>query len=211
MRARRALAALLLALRRRSPPAARSRARNKALHALFEREFQRALDEYPERGTHPRHRRLRRPPHRPVAGGRRAPQGAHRSASIAELKRFDPAKLSTQDRISRDVMLDNLRLAAEENALYGDLPFGADDSLACRVSLDAAARSSTLAYLVKATRFRTARDYENYLKRLDAVPRASSSSISPPCAPACESGWMPPREAMAARAGACSPSSRAPT
>ena len=45
----------------------------------------------------------------------------------AELKRFDPAALNTQDRISRNVMLDRLELTMQQNALYGDLPFSEDD------------------------------------------------------------------------------------
>jgi uncharacterized protein (DUF885 family) len=43
--------------------------------------------------------------------------------------------------------------------------------------------------------FRNARDYENYLKRLEAVPRVLGESRAVLEA-AMKSGWMPPREAM---------------
>ena len=100
---------------------------NKALHALFEREFTNGLKEAPERGTllgldgyDDRWTDLS-----PAAVARRKARVAR---VTAELQRFDPKKLSTQDRISREVYLTSLRLAAEEDAIYGALPFGSDDS-----------------------------------------------------------------------------------
>jgi uncharacterized protein (DUF885 family) len=60
----------------------------------------------------------------PQAAARRK---AHVKERIAELSKFDPAKLSTQDRISRDIALEEAALEARENAMYGDLPFGSED------------------------------------------------------------------------------------
>ena len=188
MRAAVLAAALLLPL---SPHAA-APARDAALHALFEREFQRSLREFPEAAT-----QLgidgfddRLTDKSPEAIARRK---AHTPTVIAELERFDARKLSTQDRISRDVMLANLRLAAEENAIYGDLPFGAADSFT-PVSSTGGPHSS-LVFVAKAMRFRGVADYENYLKRLEAVPRLLRQHMANMRA-GMESGWMPPAEAM---------------
>src|SRR6476659_1665270 len=75
-----------------------------ALHAFFEREFVNGLEEHPERGT------LlglegyddRWEDRSPAAVERRK---AHVKQAIAELERFDAAKLSSQDRLSREVFL----------------------------------------------------------------------------------------------------------
>lgn len=165
---------------------------DKALHAFFEREFRLGLEEFPERAT-----RLgldgyddRLTDRSPAAVARRK---AHTRAAIAELEAIEPAQLSTQDRVSRDVFLYNLRLEAEENAVYGELPFGTLDSFT-PVSSTGGPHSG-LVGLVKATRFRTARDYENYLKRLDAIPNAIDQHIATMRA-GMKSGWMPPAEAM---------------
>jgi uncharacterized protein (DUF885 family) len=186
--ARAALAALVLAL----PLQAAEPARDAALHALFEREFKRSLEESPESAT-----QLgidgyddRLTDRSPAAVARRK---AHVLTVIAELERFEPRRLSTQDRISREVMLTDLRLQAEENAIYGDLPFAAGDSY-MPVSSTGGPHSG-LVGVSKATRFRTVKDYENYLARLHAVPRAIGQLMETMRA-GMKSGWMPPAEAM---------------
>jgi uncharacterized protein (DUF885 family) len=188
MRAALLAASLLasLALPAAEPP------RDAALHALFEREFRRGLDEFPERATllgieGYDHRLADRSPE---AVARRK---AHTRRVIAELEAFDPARLSTQDRISRDVFLYNVRMEAEESAAFGDLPFGAQDAYAPVTSTGGP--HSRLVGVVKGTRFRTTRDYENYLERLAAVPRAIEQHIATMRA-GMKSGWMPPAEAM---------------
>jgi uncharacterized protein (DUF885 family) len=112
---------------------------------------------------------------------------------IAELKSFDPATLSKQDRISRDVMLDQLESARELDELYADLPFGANDSW--MVLSPMFGPQQRLAFVAKSTRFATPRDYENYLTRLGAVPRAGEQMMERMRA-GMRSGWMPPGEAM---------------
>jgi len=186
--ARAALAALVLAL----PLQAAEPVRDGALHALFEREFKRSLEESPESAT-----QLgidgyddRLTDRAPAAVARRK---AHVLAVIAELERFEPRRLPIQDRISREVMLTDLRLQAEENAIYGDLPFAAGDSY-MPVSSTGGPHSG-LVGVSKATRFRTVKDYENYLARLHAVPRAIGQLMETMRA-GMKSGWMPPAEAM---------------
>jgi uncharacterized protein (DUF885 family) len=174
--------------------AASAPAPNKALHAFFDREFRLGLEESPEQGT-----LLGVPGYdgrvtdlSPPAIARRK---AHVKAAIAELERFDPGKLSTQDRISRDVMLTSLREHAQENAFYGDLPFAAGGADSWMVASPMFGVQSFYAYLARATPFRNARDYENYLKRLDALPAGIAQLIAR-MRVGMRTGWMPPREAM---------------
>lgn len=165
---------------------------NKALHALFEREFRIGLEEFPERATFLGvegydHRFTDRSPQAISRRKARVPR------VIAELQRFDPARLNEQDRVSREVALADLRLAADEDALYGTLPFGAQDGWMRASTMNGPQLG--IAFLVKATRFRGAADYENYLRRLEAAPRALDQEIDVLRA-GMKSGWMPPRAAM---------------
>ena len=167
--------------------------KNKALHALFDREFKVALEEFPEYGTYLGmdgydHRVSDRSPAAVARRKARVPR------VIAELERFDPARLSEADRISRDVLLADLRLQQAENALYGKQPFGAQADGWSPVS---SMRGPALEFpfIVKATRFRTAADYGNYLKRLRAWPRFLDQLVASMRA-GMASGWMPPKAAM---------------
>jgi uncharacterized protein (DUF885 family) len=187
--ARAALAALVLAL----PLQAAEPARDAALHALFEREFKRSLEESPEFATFvgaPGHDHLLRD-RSPAAIARRKARVAGR---ITELERFDPARLNTQDRISREVMLADLRLDAEENAIFGDLPFGVGEPFAPVTSTSGP--HSLLGRLARSTRFRGVQDYESYVKRLEAIPTALAQ-ITDNMRAGMRSGWMPPAAAMA--------------
>jgi uncharacterized protein (DUF885 family) len=113
---------------------------------------------------------------------------------IAELGRYDPRTLSTQDRISRELALESLTINARENVFYGDLPFGADADGWMPVS-PMHGPQQTFSYLVQATRFQTARDYDNYLKRLAAIP-AQLRQQEAIMRAGMKSGWVPPRAAM---------------
>jgi uncharacterized protein (DUF885 family) len=190
MRARRIAAAAAIAFC--AAAAAQEPPRNEQLHALFDREFRNFLDETPEYGTI-----LGIPGYddrfsdaSPAAVARRK---AHIAPVIAELRAFDPSKLSKQDRISRDVALDKLELAQSFDALYRDLPFGASDSW--MVLSPMFGLQDMLAYVTRATRFATVADYDTFLKRLDAVPALIDQSIARMRA-GMRSGWMPPHEAM---------------
>lgn len=185
-----ALAAAVVALA--LPAAAAEPPANRALQALFDREFRHGLEERPEGGT------LlglegyddRWTDRSPAAIARRK---AHPARVIAELERFDARKLNTQDRISREVLLTNLRLEVQQNALYGALPFSADDGWLAVSTVDGP--HLELPSIVKSTRFRTARDYDNYLKRLEAVPRYIEQEIARLQA-GLASGWTGPKQAM---------------
>ena len=192
MSARRAAAAALLAaatgLAWAEPPA------NKALHALFEREFQLGLEEHPESATF-----LGIPgyDHRltdlsPKAVARRR---AHNKALQAEVKRFDANSLNTQDRISRAVLLDSIELTLEQDALFRDLPFSEEDNWLPVSSMNGP--PNLFPYLARATMLRKAADCDNYVKRLQAMPVQLDQAIER-MRVGMKSGWMPPRAAMSA-------------
>ncbi len=172
---------------------AKEPAPNKALNALFEREFKVYVEEHPEQATF-----LGIPGYddrlddlSPPAVARRK---AHVNAVITELRRFDPKSLSTQDRLSRGILLESLTLNARENAFYAGLPFGADSDGWMPVS-PMHGPQQELPYLVRATRFARTTDYDNYLKRLEALPRQFEQRTAIMRA-GMKSGWMPPRAAM---------------
>jgi uncharacterized protein (DUF885 family) len=167
---------------------------NAQLAAFFEREFQYDIEQHPEDATE-----------YGIDGyddkmtdlsfAAIARRKAHVKAAIAELERFDGSTLSAQDRISRELMLYDLRMNDAENALYGDLPFGAGggDGWMKVSSMDGP--QTFLTQLSQATRFRDARDYENYVKRLEKIPSRLAQTMELLRA-GLKSGWVPPRAAM---------------
>ncbi len=167
--------------------------RNAALHAFFEREFLNDLAENPETATF-----------LGVAGHDDrltdfAPESAQRRrarvrSAIAELQRFNPAKLSAQDRLSREVMLDDLRRTAQMQALFGPLPFDAGTDLWLPITTMWGPHE-TWSSLAKALPMLTPRDFENYLKRLDAMPRVLDQ-LTATMRAGMRWGWVPPRAAM---------------
>ena len=165
---------------------------NKALADLFEREASYQFMEHPEQasvlGLHEFDGKLT--DNSPAATARRK---AHVKEFIAALGKFDPAKLSTQDRISRNIALEAAELEAREDALYGDLPFGAQDSWLVVSSMTGPELG--VGYIVNATRFETLADYENYLKRLQGFP-AEIDKLIARMRVGMRTGWVPPREAM---------------
>ncbi|HEX4332563.1 MAG TPA: DUF885 domain-containing protein [Usitatibacter sp.] len=171
---------------------AREPAPNKELADLFEREAQYEFAQHPEQATvlgiHEFDAMLT--DNSPQATARRK---AHVKRKIAELSKFDPAKLSTQDRISLGIALDKAGLEARENAMYGDLPFGSEDSWLAVSSMTGPQLG--IGYIVNGTRFETLADYENYLKRLHGFS-AELDKIIARMRVGMRTGWVPPRAAM---------------
>ena len=166
---------------------------NKKLNALFEREFKLYVEEHPEQATF-----FGLPGYEDRLSDFSPPAIARRKAKvkplIAELKSYDPRTLSIQDRISRDVLLETLSMGERENALYGNLPFGPDGDGWLQVSTMNGPQL-TFSYLVRATRLQSARDYENYLKRLAGIPTQLQQQTALMKA-GIKSGWVPPRAAI---------------
>ena len=180
------LSSPLAAVAKEPPP-------NKALNAFFEREFKLYVAEHPELAT-----LFGIPGYddklSDFSAQAIARRKAHLKEQIATLKRFDPSALAIQDRLSREVLLEMLAINDAELAFYGNLPFGVESDGWMPVS-PMHGPQQQLAYLVRATRFEKARDYDNYLKRLDAIPAQLAQQAALMRA-GMKSGWMPPRAAM---------------
>jgi uncharacterized protein (DUF885 family) len=177
-----------LAVRAAEPPASAS------LAAFFEREFQRGLEESPEYATS-----LGIPGFddrltdlSPAAVMRRR---AQRAKSLAELEAFDPAKLGEQDRLSREMMVDSLAQGLELDRLFGKLPFGGGWGDGPFPVSPMHGPQWSLPDVARATAFRTAGDYKNYLSRLGKVPVALRQ-MEERMRAGLASGWVAPREAM---------------
>ena len=184
------LAALAGAL---AVPAAAAPVPDRALRALFEREFDYELAQYPEQATY-----YGEPGHddrltdlSPEAIARRK---AHRAALIRELQRIDPRRLQhPQDRLSHAMMLADLQLEAQVDALYGALPFSGLGGWL--VVGPQGGPHSEMAELAKAMPARGLRDAEHWNARLAALPRYLEQSMALMRA-GMRSGWMPPRAVM---------------
>ncbi|GEM_PF-3808825 len=141
---------------------------------MFEREFRYELKESPESatfvGVEDYNDRLS-----DRSAGAVAARRAHLKALVRELQGFDSRGLNTQDRISRSMMLEDLRLTDAFNTLYGPRPFAGNGGWLV-VSASSGPQHLYPA-LAKATPLRNTRDCENYLKRLAAMPQALTHRI----------------------------------
>ncbi len=166
----------------------------KALAAFFEREFRRGLEESPEYATFLGIPGLddRVTDFSPAAVMRRR---AQRAKSLAELEAFDPAKLGEQERLSREMMRDDLAQVIAMDRLFGKLPFGAGWGDGPFPVTPMNGPQWSLPDIARATAFRNAGDYENYLRRLAKVPGALGQ-MEERMRAGLASGWVAPREAM---------------
>ena len=165
---------------------------NKALAALFDREFKRGLDEHPERATF-----LGIPGYddrlTDISDAAVARRKAHVKEVAAELKKFDPKTLNTQDRISRAILLDSTELEMQQDALFGALPFSEEDGWLPVSSMNGP--QNGYPYLARATQFRRSADVANYVKRLEGIPARLDQMVAR-MRVGMKSGWMPPKAAM---------------
>jgi uncharacterized protein (DUF885 family) len=161
-------------------------------NALFDEYWQTVLSEAPEfatfLGDHRYDDRLSDVSDQAVAR-RRAGRAEFRERAA----RIDAAALPDAERISLAVLRYRLDQLAAEDALYGSLPFGAFDPWAPVTQQNGP--HLDFERLVRATRFASVRDYENYLKRLDAVPSRLDGLIAR-MERAIAAGWTPPRVAI---------------
>jgi uncharacterized protein (DUF885 family) len=167
---------------------------SKALQTLFEREFRWRLQQWPEYATfvgvddyNDRLSDLS-----PAAIARRKD---HARALLRELERIDARSLDVTDRVSRALMLEEVRTQVAFDDLYGALPFtGSNGWLMVGPTWGP---QHLLPLLAKVAPFRHPRDYDKYLRRLADVPRAIDQ-MTALMREGMRSGWMPPREAMSA-------------
>jgi uncharacterized protein (DUF885 family) len=198
----RLVAVALLACAQLACAATPDPAPNPSLAALFDREFQRDLQEFPETATFLGIEGYNDRLHDASAQAA-ARRKAHVKSVLVELAAFDPTKLSAQDRISHSMMVYDLRREDALNALYGDLRFGAGNDGWLQVTPSGGPHSNFHS-LAKGMPFRNARDYDNYLKRLEALPLLTEQTIQIMQA-GMKSGWMPPRVAMVRAPGQITP------
>ncbi len=107
---------------------------------------------------------------------------------LARLNQINPAQLHGQDKISYAVFAAMRKREAEINRIYGTLPFGAADNWMPLSTMRGVHIS--FSSLPRDTPFKTVADYENYIKRLNAVPAQLEQVIARMQA-GMASGWMP--------------------
>jgi uncharacterized protein (DUF885 family) len=121
-----------------------------------------------------------------------------RNAAIARFAEraahVDAARMSDADRTSLAVLRDRLERQMAVTRLHGALPFGASDSYAPMTQMDGI--HLELPQLAREARFASVRDYEAWLKRLNAVPDVVAQLIER-MRVALDAGWMPPKVAIA--------------
>jgi uncharacterized protein (DUF885 family) len=194
--ARRAVLALGVAvggmLVQAGPAAAAEPPPNRALAALFEREFKLDLQEHPENATYVGAEGLndRLTDRSPAAVERRK---QHVPQLLRELQRFDAARLNTQDRLSLALMRNDLQQQLQSQAFFRGLPF--EGLVGWSVVGPGHGPQHSFAGLAKAAPFRHARDVEDYLKRLAAMP-AAMAQMTAQMRAGMRSGWMPPAAVM---------------
>jgi len=106
---------------------------------------------------------------------------------------IDAAGLSTENRVSLHVLRDELNAKVAIIKLTGSLPSNALDAWAPITQLFGL--HLMLPQLGQAAHFHSTRDYEAWLKRLDAVPTSVSKLIDR-MQLAIDAGWMPPKVAV---------------
>jgi uncharacterized protein (DUF885 family) len=164
-----------------------------AVQALFDEYWEWVIREYPGYATFLGDHRYddRLTDQSPVAVARRR---AFYPAFVRRLDHVDEKRLSPQDRTSLEVLKFSLGRKIAVDRLFGAAPFGEFDDWAPVTQMNGI--HLDLPQLVKATRFATVRDYENYLKRLDAMPVTMRHLIERMQA-ALAAGWVLPKIAIA--------------
>jgi len=162
-------------------------------HALFDEYWEWVLRENPGYATFLGDHRYddRVKDESPAAVARRR---AFFQAFVRRLDRIDGKRLSAADRVSLEVLKYSIKSRVAIDRLFGVAPFGAFDDWAPVTQMNGIHHE--LPELAKATRFATVRDYENYLKRLDALPVTVRHLIERMQA-ALDAGWVLPKIAIA--------------
>ena len=115
-------------------------------------------------------------------------------AFLRRLDQVDGKELSADDRTSLEVLKFRIERRIAIDKLFGSAPFSDLDSWAPVTQMDGIHHD--LPELVKATRFTTLKDYENYIKRLEAVPLEIRHLIER-MQIALAGGWVLPKIAIA--------------
>ncbi|MEC5215158.1 uncharacterized protein (DUF885 family) [Actimicrobium sp. GrIS 1.19] len=169
-------------------------AASRRLHQLVDADWQWQLQEYPEFATSLGDNRFndRLTDQSATAVARRS---AHQQAFHLALQSIAENQLRGQDRITLEILHSNDAQAERLKRIYGKLPFSASDDWMVLSQMDGIHQS--LPALAKASPFNTVRDYENYLKRLAALP-THLAQLTLRMQQGIQSGWMPPAIALRA-------------
>jgi len=152
--------------------------------------------EFPERATLRGDYRFndRLTDHSEAAARRRSEQ---RRKQLAQWKAIDANALTGQDRISYDVLGTQLERSVRVSELFaklpGELPFGGDDDWLKLTPMNGPHRLIPL--LARSSPFNRVKDYEDYLKRLAAMP-ASLAAQQKWLERGLSSGWIAPAVSM---------------
>jgi len=163
-----------------------------AANAIFDEYWEWTLREYPEFATFVGDRRYQdrlRDESVAAVARRKAFYGDLRSRLAA----IDGDRLPAQTRTSLEVLRYQIDRYVAVNSQYGNLPFGVYDAWAPVTQMDGI--HLDLPQVVTASRFERVSDYEDYLKRLGAVPDAVADLIARMQA-AMGAGWMPAKAAI---------------
>lgn len=111
------------------------------------------------------------------------------------LKAIDAKGLQGQEKITHDVMLYGWGRQIEQSAIFGDLPFAAGFGDWWLPISPMHGPNRNWGVLLRTTPFRNVADYENFLKRLNALP-VQLKQTEDWLALGLKSGWAAPRAAM---------------
>src|SRR5690242_9458253 len=114
-----------------------------------------------------------------------------------QLTEIDRNALSGQDRLSYDVLARLLEYDRRSSAVFSEPDaLGADQWLDITAYRGPHIGFGSLPALVRVSRFESVADYDNYLKRLDAVPKWLDD-LERGLERAMARGWLPPRAVLA--------------
>jgi uncharacterized protein (DUF885 family) len=116
-------------------------------------------------------------------------------ARLSEIGSIDPAGLTEQERLSRELLARQLAQRARLSSLYGNLPFGSFDSDSWLPFSSLDGPHTSLVILAQASRFESRQDYENYLARLEQAPDHLRNLIKR-MQLAIKAGWVGPAAPM---------------
>jgi uncharacterized protein (DUF885 family) len=163
-----------------------------ATHALFDEYWEWILRENPGYATFLGDHRYddRLTDESPTAVVRRR---AHYQEFLHRLDHFDDKRLSAEDRTSLGVLRFSIEKRVAIDKLFGSAPFGGFDDWAPVSQMNGI--HLDLPQLVKATRFASVKDYDNYIRRLEAVPLVIGNLIER-MRIALAAGWVLPTIAI---------------
>ena len=122
---------------------------------------------------------------------------AHWQELLKQVRAFDPAQLSPQNRVSLRVLTTVATNRTRVDGFFADLPIGAGEfsQMGWSPVTQMYGPQFTLPLMAKLAPFRTVADYDAYLKRLSAIPQQLGQQQQQMKA-AIDRGWVQPEAAI---------------